>query len=1620
MKGNLLQKLIAVVLVFCMCGANLIFVATNTVYAIAESTELEGGNIVFEAYFKNNDNKLTAKTANISEGDNLYLGLEIKAGKLQDAKIKIDNANFKIDEGQVNNKYVNSINTQTNEIVLNEISYNDGAIEISLPIKFEEAAKIATSYFEMENSITLSGKYINSSENGKDVQTSPIKTKLTWIESETGLEFSGNIEKQIYLENSVLVQVNITSTYKDKYFPKENETITIAKPKANGITPSYAILVDGEKLDSSKITDSITDGTISFTKNFIDGENIEWQRQGNTYKVIFVYEGTNSLTEALSLPTTIQAKLYKGSNTLNGNLSKIQTGYGEGSQEGTVASVEAKSQTSDIYKGYMYANSNETTYKESYNMEISNVNGITATLELSEDSFVTESGNTITTNNQTEYKELVINKDNLAKILGEKGSLKIVPQNNNVNQITVDSKTNADESGNIVISYDKIKDAQKLSLQIVSAENEGQLKIQATKAIKGNAGYDKETIKTINAVETTIKAYTNGANEAVAKATTQLKETVTEATLTMSNNNVLSTTSQNDVEFLATLKTGTMDTDLLKAPTIKIILPTEVAKTELTSVSALYAEEEIKIASAEVLEDGKVISIKFDGEQINYNNKFLDGIKVTINTKITLREGVASRENATIQMIYTNENSSETQYATYTPVSIQAPYGLNTTSAIQADIDNTGKGTQTVAVSILNNYEKEIENLSLIGKMPSLDITQEEFEKTIKDSYKAQFTTQDSDQMAGAIIGATGEQLTIQYSQDKENWSSSKENANYYKLLITNENPIEKLSVGEKVIASFKIDVDKLMSEYEVSYTIDGKDETQVLKINKTILNNDEQETSQNSVEENNSETSSTSKQLDVKVTAKTGNTTIKQNQELMEGQVVKYIYTIKNNYDHDINNAKLSVKHEGANIFEEKTEQQVNTSNTNEMLNFTLEVETDKSEKEFDIGTIKQGDTKTITYQIRIQEDASKTSTQVELSADGIETLKAESSNTVVPGKIKIELTNNVAKENTLSKGNIFANTIKIKNISDESLKDIKVSFVIPKNLEFYELYEAQASNNYKLIQKDSNYVVFSINELAAGATKDMLLSLNVADAKITDGVKQLQATATVDDETYYSNETTATIGDKKISQIEAKLSSNIEDMVKTGDNLIYTLNIKNTSDVTDLITITDFVPEAAVIEKAYYVVDGKQTQIENIQDNAITEQIVANPQQEISLNIETKIDEEKTGKEQITNEVSILGTHMDGEVTQEVSHKLQANQKVEEEQTPENTDPEVPTIPGTISVNGSISGIVWVDENKNGIRDSTEKTLANIKVSLANVETKEYVKDEQGNKIEISTNENGEYKFENIESGKYMVVFKFDNTKYRNTEYRVNGAPENVNSDIITSKILSNDEDVKYGLTDTLELNENSLTNIDAGFIENEIFDLSLNKYISKVTVQNTTGTVTKQYNNEHLAKLEIDAKTLAGSTVIVEYTMEIKNEGEVAGYANEIVDYMPKDLTFNSQMNKDWYLSTDGNLHTTALSKELIEPGETKTIVLTLVKAMTEGNTGLTSNEAEIVKSSNDLSIPDIDSKETSKGQNNRSTAEMIISIRTGIGFTIGIIIAIIAVTATGIIIFTKMRKGGSYHE
>ena len=130
------------------------------------------------------------------------------------------------------------------------------------------------------------------------------------------------------------------------------------------------------------------------------------------------------------------------------------------------------------------------------------------------------------------------------------------------------------------------------------------------------------------------------------------------------------------------------------------------------------------------------------------------------------------------------------------------------------------------------------------------------------------------------------------------------------------------------------------------------------------------------------------------------------------------------------------------------------------------------------------------------------------------------------------------------------------------------------------------------------------------------------------------------------------------------------------------------------------------------------------------------------------------------------------------------------------------------------------------------------------------------------------------------------------------------------------------------------------------------------------------------------------------------------------------MPSDLKFSSELNKDWY-QTNGMLYNASLANEKIVAGEAKTITLTLTKSMTENNTGLTTNVAEIAEDYNELGIKDSNSTPGNKaeGENDMSRAEVIISIRTGgmVYISIIFITIIIGVVVTFVMIKRKKQNG-----
>ena len=301
-------------------------------------------------------------------------------------------------------------------------------------------------------------------------------------------------------------------------------------------------------------------------------------------------------------------------------------------------------------------------------------------------------------------------------------------------------------------------------------------------------------------------------------------------------------------------------------------------------------------------------------------------------------------------------------------------------------------------------------------------------------------------------------------------------------------------------------------------------------------------------------------------------------------------------------------------------------------------------------------------------------------------------------------------------------------------------------------------------------------------------------------------------------------------------------------------------------------------------------------------------------------------------------------------------------------------------------------------------------------NVDTNQIAVDaDNGEQKIVTTNSNGKYEFSNLLPGRYIVIFVYDASKYSITDYKKENVSSTVNSDAILMKMDIDGKLTNVGATDTIVVTNENIRSMDIGLYEQKKFDLKLEKYITKITVQNNTGTKTYDYGETQLAKRDLIASQMNNTNLVVEYKIKVINEGQLEGYAKKIIDYLPKELKFSTELNPDWYLGQDGNIYNASLADTKINPGETKEITLILTKATSKSdNLGLITNKAELYEVSNDYGVEDIDSTPNNNVQNEDDTSIANLLLSPGTGRTVLFVVlttVIIIIIGVGVYFIKK---------
>ena len=316
----------------------------------------------------------------------------------------------------------------------------------------------------------------------------------------------------------------------------------------------------------------------------------------------------------------------------------------------------------------------------------------------------------------------------------------------------------------------------------------------------------------------------------------------------------------------------------------------------------------------------------------------------------------------------------------------------------------------------------------------------------------------------------------------------------------------------------------------------------------------------------------------------------------------------------------------------------------------------------------------------------------------------------------------------------------------------------------------------------------------------------------------------------------------------------------------------------------------------------------------------------------------------------------------------------------------------------------------------------------------------------VKITTNylSQAKEKKEDETEGRTNLINPFDNSKPISTEEPFNPDYKDVK---IAFKVLEPNTSDRI-ITNSAQISEDS--NDDEDSIPDEwnegeddqdrehiyvkYFDLSLLKWVTKtiVTVDGKTTTTETGFkpntgktettgirdNNasEPIAKVEIDRKKLDKTTVKFVYKIRVTNEGEIAGYASEITDFIPKGLEFLEEDNKayGWTKDGDDKVTTRALETVLLQPGESAEVEITFTWKKSTNNLGVKTNVAEITEDYNDHNSKDIDSTPDNKKdpyekeqEDDDDFALVILSIKTGKGISYTIfIISMITLLASGL--------------
>ena len=1597
MKSKLMKVITVMLLLVTLTMINFVYVGVGFISVAAERSSTNHKNIEFTSELKN-ENILTLTVAVKNEG---YFNGEIT----------LENSNFKLKN--ISSEYVNKI--EGNKITLNQINAGTTAsfdVEIE-PIK-DDIFDIGL--LNAVSDLNLTGIYRDSTE--KDINIKATReVKYEYLENnseeniENGLDIITNKIFNINGEEKRIIQISMNMGLKDNNYPIEKINTNVTLPGEE--RPEVVTKTNFNTMTYFEYNYSDNEISMEFTNKQNEENRVIWKKTGceNVILTLVYNKDVDLVDSEISEEETI--KLYNDKELKESNTIKITD-----EEKDNLIQVATAGKESVIYKGKINASLDrsfeaETTLKVNLSNSVEGVS-----IKEEQNHYNTLEEKEVLSN--VVYNKTVLEKEDFDKILGENGEITILNENGETLGV-VNSETQADENGNIVIDYTE-KEPSSIEIKTTTPIEEGDLVFKHTKSIK--AGEEEKVVNAVELASNVSIDYGTGVTN-TSESRIKLENAKTEAGLEV-NKDTLSTIIANDVEIRATLKSNNEQYNLFENPVLTFELPEAVENITINNIDLIY-ETELSIVNYTA--NGRTITVELAGKQTDYKEPGIEGAILVINASVNVNRKSATQDSKIMMTCLNKEEtvSCEKDIRVVAPKDITVIHNISelgietigeeeSTSA-KLEIGQEAKELDT-QIGVINNNENTISNVKVLGTFPTRN-AENNIDINIKEGLNVSG-------VEGAKVYYTENENATEDLQNSENgWQEEiTDGTKVRKYLIE----VPEMLSGTEINATYKVEVPELLEynqkakqDYKVNYNNNVTNTSNEIKATEIVLE------------------TGVGPNLETKISATVSGNNLENNNVVKNGEVIRYKIDVFNIGSEDVTNVKVqgSVPEGTTLVVPEDHFEYTGSSYYKELENKTYESTIDN---------IKVGESKTLEYEVRVNNDTSEGTTLVNKSAIAYgDAIKESNDSSLITSKGNIRVTvkrvtdrsidlyetgvvqyftiveniSNEKQENvsvitnlpnylTVSRCNLITNMPK-EEVTDEDLKD-------EYNENAGELTEEEISAIEQMETETIEYQdEINIGTLEPGQNKIISYDMKINELENFSEMTFSALAKTGTDE-YKSNLITDNV---KTVDVSASMISNIENSyIKPGDVLEYTINIRNngTQEI-DGIILKDKISNSLTVNK----VTVNNEEVEELKDrNNIEIRLSMSAGSESVIKIETLVNysQGRFEAEPITNvaTVELLGKEI--AKTAEITHIIEAIEDEEQGGNIEKPDDNNVDDNDVATGTSTITGIAFIDENANGQKDDGEELLSGVKVRLYNTETNNLVKQENGNILEATTNENGVYVLDHIGNGKYIAIFDYNNETYTLTKYKAEGVSEAVNSDAMMKELTIDGQSQNVASTDIIEISGENISNINVGYVKVQNFDLKLDKFVSKIVIQDTNGSTVKEYGDETLARAELDAKRVNGATVLIEYKIRVSNVGEASGYARRIVDYMPNDLKFSSELNKDWYQTQDG-IFNESLANDIINPGESREVTLTLTKAMTENNVGLINNTAEIDEAYNDLGLTDINSTpgNRTKGENDMGSADVLLGIRTGgavyIGITIGTIL-VLGIIATVIIVIRRKRK------